>query len=238
MTSIDVTDATFERDIIEQSKEKPVVVDLWAPWCGPCRTLSPIIEKVVEETQGKVVLAKINVDENPASAQAFRVQGIPAVFAIKDGKVVDSFVGAYPEGAVRDFVNKLAPAKTVVDVLIEEGTEASLRQAVELEPGNEKAGLALAEMLAARGEFDEVEKLLARYPENDQIKALKARIHLAREGRAGISLDQIESELNELLAMVKQDEAARAKFLELLTLFPDDDPRKNQYRRMFASRLY
>src|SRR5690606_2830275 len=102
--SIDVTDATFEAEVIERSTTVPVVVDLWAEWCGPCRTLGPIIEKVVDETQGKVVLAKVDVDANPMVSQAFRVQGIPAVHAVVDRRPVDSFVGAQPENVVRAFV--------------------------------------------------------------------------------------------------------------------------------------
>ena len=101
MAAVDVSDATFESDVIEKSNEVPVVVDLWAPWCGPCKTLGPIIEKVIDATDGKVVLAKVNVDENPAIGQAFKVQSIPAVYALKDGAVVDGFMGAYPEAAVR-----------------------------------------------------------------------------------------------------------------------------------------
>ena len=235
---MDVTDATFEQDVIEASKDRPVVVDLWAPWCGPCRTLSPIIEKVVAETDGKVELVKINVDDNPASAQAFKVQGIPAVFAIKDGKIVDSFVGAYPESAVREFVAKLAPAKTVVDVLIEEGNEPALKQALELEPANEVAGFLLAKLLADRGELDEAEVILARFPETPEIAKLKAKIRLAKEGDAGLSEDEITRELDELLEAVKDDEGARQRFLDLLNLLPDGDARISQYRRRFTSRLF
>src|SRR5207302_4524483 len=100
---IEVTDSTFEHDVIERSADVPVVVDLWAPWCGPCRTLGPIIERVVDATDGRVVLVKVNVDENPGVSQAFQVQSIPAVYALKDGKVVDGFIGAQPEPAVRAF---------------------------------------------------------------------------------------------------------------------------------------
>src|SRR5918912_1810235 len=102
----DVTDATFERDVLERSTEVPVVVDLWAEWCGPCRTLTPILEKVIGESGGRVELAKINVDENPQASATFRVQSIPAVFAIKDRQIVDHFVGAVPESAVMAFVDR------------------------------------------------------------------------------------------------------------------------------------
>ena len=134
MGYVDVTDATFETEVVERSKTVPVVVDLWAPWCGPCRTLGPIIEKVVDATDGKVVLVKVNVDENPAISQAFRVQSIPAVYALRDGQVVDGFVGAYPEHEVQRFVDGLLPteAETEIAHALAAGDEASLRQALEL----------------------------------------------------------------------------------------------------------
>src|SRR3546814_7422874 len=143
--SIDVTDATFATDVVERSKSVPVVVDLWAEWCGPCKTLGPIIEKVIAETDGKVVLAKVDVDTNPQVANAFQVQGIPAVHAVRDGRVVDSFVGAQPEAKVREFVAGLLPTEeqSEVDALIAAGDEASLRQVLEVEPGHETAVVAL-----------------------------------------------------------------------------------------------
>src|SRR5687767_1741927 len=101
---LDVTDESFETDVLVRSESVPVVVDLWAPWCGPCKTLGPILETVVASTQGRVELAKINVDENPRSGATFRVQSIPAVFALRDRKIVDSFIGALPEAGVREFV--------------------------------------------------------------------------------------------------------------------------------------
>src|SRR5580704_7373510 len=108
--AMDVTDDTFQTDVLVRSREVPVVVDLWAPWCGPCTTLGPIIERAVAATDGAVELAKVNVDENPRIAQTFGVQSIPAVFAIVDGQVADQFIGALPEAQVAAFVNKLAPA--------------------------------------------------------------------------------------------------------------------------------
>ena len=137
----DVTDATFERDVIERSKQVPVVVDLWAPWCGPCKTLGPIIEKVIADTGGQVELAKVNVDENPQVSQAFQVQSIPAVYALKDGKVVDGFVGAQPEAVVRKFVDTLLPTEeeTEVQRLVRAGDAESLRRALDLEPDNPDA---------------------------------------------------------------------------------------------------
>ena len=135
---VDVTDATFQTAVIERSMTVPVVVDLWAEWCGPCKQLGPIIEKVVAATDGQVELAKVDVDANPNIAQAFRVQSIPAVFAISEGRPVDQFIGALPEAEIAAFVAKLLPTKeqTEVERLVEAGDEASLRAALELEPDN------------------------------------------------------------------------------------------------------
>src|SRR4051812_29636938 len=129
----DVTDATFMEEVLDRSNEVPVVVDLWAEWCGPCRTLGPILERVVAETGGKVALAKVDVDHNPQVSASFSVQSIPAVYAISGGKVVDSFIGALPEPAVREFVARLAPPDSEADRLAAAGDEASLRRALELE---------------------------------------------------------------------------------------------------------
>ena len=131
---LDVTDDTFERDVLDRSTEVPVVVDLWAEWCGPCRTLGPILERVVAATEGKVALVKVDVDANPRVATTFQVQSIPAVFALQDRKIVDSFIGALPEPAVQEFVDRLAPAETEADRLVTAGDEASLRAALDLQP--------------------------------------------------------------------------------------------------------
>ena len=183
MAAIDVTDATFQAEVIDKSKEVAVVVDLWAPWCGPCKTLGPIIEKVIDATDGKVVLAKVNVDENPGIAQAFQAQSIPAVYALKDGAVVDGFIGAYPEHEVQRFVDSLQPTEEQVAVkeLIEAGDEGSLRIALSIEPANEDAIVALAELLIADGNSDEALALLGRIPESDRTRHVAA---LARVGQA------------------------------------------------------
>src|SRR5262245_14982518 len=126
--TMDVTDATFETDVLERSTTTTVVVDLWADWCGPCKVLGPILEKVVGEASG-VELVKVDVDANPRTAATFQVQSIPAVYAIRDRRVVDSFIGALPEPALRQWVASLAPVQTEVDRLVAAGDEQSLRQA-------------------------------------------------------------------------------------------------------------
>ena len=233
----DVTDATFERDVLARSAEVPVVVDLWAEWCGPCKTLGPVLERVVAETGGKVELAKVDVDRNPNISASFAVQSIPAVFAISGGKVVDSFVGAVPESSVREFVARLAPPETEADRLIALGDEDSLRQALELQHDHPGGVVALAELLAGRGEGDEALTLLTRVPETADTRRVAAMARLGQDadGAGGVDVD---ARLNELLDRVKDDETARLEYVDLLEMLGSDDPRTPQYRRALASRLY
>jgi putative thioredoxin len=232
----DVTDATFERDVIQRSAQVPVVVDLWADWCGPCRTLTPILEKVVAATGGAVELAKVDVDANPGVSTTFQVQSIPAVYALRDGQVVDHFIGALPEHQVQKFVDALAPPKTEADVLAEQGDELSLRQALVIQPDHPTAVVRLAELLVGRGQADEALALLARVPETAEVRrvAALARVGSGSDGAAG----DAEAELDSLLDRVKQDEAARQRFLDLLEVMGPDDPRTAQYRKAFTARLF
>jgi len=234
---IDVTDATFQTDVLERSTTTPVVVDLWAEWCGPCKTLGPIIEKVVDDTGGRVVLAKVDVDANPNTAAAFRVQSIPAVYAVVDGKVVDGFVGAQGEDEVRAFVARLLPTEeqTEVERLREIGDEASLRAALELEPDDEGVIVDLAELLVGEERSEEALELLARIPDTPDTRRVAA---LARSGAAYSSDADIEARLLVLLDHVKGDDAARQEFLDLLELLGPDDPRTGSYRRQLTSRLF
>ena len=232
----DVTDATFAADVIERSKTVPVVVDLWATWCGPCRTLSPIIEKVIDETGGAVELAKVDVDANPDISRAFQVQSIPAVFAIKDGAIVDSFVGALPESAVREFVERLAPGASIVDKLVDAGDEASLRAALELDPSNVDAIVALGDYLRREDRFDEAEALLSPIANVLAAKTVLARLRLQR---SGVSLDgDLDLTLDHLLEQSVSNEASKDQLLEVLDALGPEDPRYVSYRRRLASRLY
>jgi len=233
----DVTDATFAHDVLERSTDIPVVVDLWAEWCGPCRTLGPILERVVAETGGKVELAKVDIDSNPQVAASFAVQSIPAVFAISGGKVVDSFVGALPEAAVREFVARLAPAESEADKLAKQGDEASLRQALELQHDHPVAVVALAELLAGRGLGEEALALLTRVPETAESRRVAALARLGQNGDAGGD-GPLDARLDALLDRVKDDDDARREFVDLLEMLGADDPRTPRYRRALASRLY
>lgn len=233
--SLDVTDATFQAEVIDRSLTTPVVVDLWATWCGPCETLGPILDKVVGETNGQVVLVKVDVDANPGIAQAFRVQSIPMVVAFKDGQPADAFMGAQGEHEVREFVEKLLPteSESQLATLIQSGDETLLRQALELDPGNEDAILALAELLVGRGENQEALTLLSRIPETDRTR------HIAAMARVGIEPDDDhDATLTELLDRVKTDDEARQQFVDILELMGPHDPRTAEYRKQLTSRLF
>ncbi|HLI15034.1 MAG TPA: tetratricopeptide repeat protein [Acidimicrobiales bacterium] len=236
--SIDVTDATFERDVMAASESRPVVVDLWAPWCGPCRTLGPILERVVEETGGAVALAKVNVDDNPQVAASFQVQSIPAVYALRDRRVVDGFIGALPESAVREFVARLAPPPSEADALVAAGDEASLRRALELEPDHAGAVRALAELLVERGEGAEALRLLERIPETAETRRIAALARLRAAGAGDGAGADVTERLEHLLERVKEDDAARQEYLDVLETLDPADPRRERFRRALASRLF
>ncbi len=236
---IDVTDATFQTEVVERSKTVPVVIDLWAPWCGPCRTLGPMIERVVDATKGAVVLVKVNVDDNPRVSSTFQVQSIPAVFAIHEGKVVDSFIGALPEAQIKMWVDRLAPAVSPVDIAIDNaiaaGNEEGLREVLAVEPGNGRAVVALAKMLIERGEFDEPLSLLARIPETPETAELAARARLGMSETA-VGAESL-AELDRLLDHVKADDDARQKYVDLLAAL-GEHPKVGEYRRKLAARLF
>lgn len=234
----DVTDATFEKEVLDLSEQVPVVVDLWAPWCGPCKTLGPIIEKVVAQTEGRVALVKVNVDENPGVSQAFQVQSIPAVFAIRDRKVIDSFIGALPEQSVKKWVENLAPSSTPADLLAESDDEASLLDALELDPGHIMAIAKLARINIDRGDFEAALELIARVPENEELRHLAAKARLLSNNVDLTSDSELEGRLQKLLDSVKDDEDARKEFLDLLATLEPDDPRVTQYRKALTSRLF
>ena len=235
--TLDATDASFENDVLVRSDSVPVVVDLWAPWCGPCKTLSPIIERVVEATAGAVELVKVNVDKNPMISQSFGVQSIPAVFAIKQRRVVDQFVGALGEAAVRAFVDRLLPVASEADELIALGDEASLRRALEIEPDRPEAVVALAEILVGSPvPLRTRSACWRRFPtpgKQRRVAALArlaiAGTHVPPEGPSGAGDAQLEEHMGALLDRVKTDDGARQELVDLLETMDPSDPRREQY---------
>ena len=232
---IDVTADTFQSDVLARSATVPVVVDLWADWCGPCKTLTPILEKVINEQNGQVVLAKVDVEANPEVQQAFQVTSIPSVFAIVNQQVADNFMGAQPESVVREFVQRLLPPISPVAGLLEAGDEDSLRRALEMEPDNEEVIAALATILVDQGNTEEALELLARVPETDLTRPIAAR---ARSAATVGSSEEIEARLTTLLPAVKGDDEARQEFVDLLEVLGPNHPNTALWRKKLSTHLY
>lgn len=233
--AMDVSDATFTTEVIERSRSQVVVVDVWAPWCGPCRTLTPILEKVIGATGGKVVLAKVNADENPGLTQALRVQGIPAVFAAVDGQLMRLFEGAQPEHVVQQVIDSLMPTDDdeAIAALLAAGDEQSLLAVLDIEPGNEAAIVQLATILTGRGEGEQALQLLARIPETDAVRHAAAAARLSMRPP-----DDYDHQLGQLLTKVKSDDEARQQFVDILELMGPDDPRTAAWRKKLTANLF
>jgi putative thioredoxin len=249
--AVDVTEADFEREVVERSRREPVVVDFWAEWCGPCRTLGPILEEAVAKRPG-IVLAKVDVDGSPGLSRRYGVRGIPAVKAFRDGGVADEFVGAMPRAEVERFLDRLAPSE--VDALVAEGDEQSLRRALELEPGRADAAVALARLLLERGDEDGALALVEPLEGDFLAEGLAARIQLARAGAGehdsdlAAALDalahaDVESALEHLAtaaANVDGDtrDLVRKLMVGIFTELGPDHPLSTAYRKRLAAALY
>ncbi|MGH2922455.1 MAG: thioredoxin [Solirubrobacterales bacterium] len=249
----DVAEADFEQKVIARSREVPVVVDFWAEWCGPCRTLGPALEAAVAKRVGKVELVKVDTDANQRLAMTYGIQSIPAVKAFRDGEVVAEFVGAQPPAAIERFLDGLAPSE--VDELTVAGDEASLRRALELDPGHAPAAIALARILLARGERDEVLELLRPLPNDFVADGLLARAELeseldAQNGGGAVTegfaaWDQGDPEralekLQEALAAAESTEGRdrlRRVMVAIFTELGADHPLAREHRRRLAAAL-
>jgi putative thioredoxin len=224
---MDVTDTTFESAVLERSHTLPVVVDFWAEWCGPCRQLGPVLERAVAAREGKLELAKIDVDANPQVAGAFGIQSIPAVKAFRDGRVAAEFVGAQPPAAVNSFLDSLLPSEA--DGLVSQGDEESLRRAVELEPSRADAAVPLARILLSRGDADGALALVKRVPGSFAADGLAARINLQRR-------DGLGDDLRDAFAALDAGDPEKALDL-LIGALPSADGAKDDIRRVVVGIL-
>lgn len=259
---LDVTDATFEQVVVEGSRERPVVVDLWASWCAPCRTLGPILEKVAGERDGAFTLAKLDVDANAvgnALLQAVRSQGIPTVVAFRDGEPVSMFIGAYPEDEVNKFVDALLPSEAEIETEEAsqraaagdvESAEERYREALVAEPGNRDAAIGLAEILLDRDDRGAARALAEPLRPDADAERILARIEVADwadltptsaldEAKVAASRGQGRDALDAMLEVFDQDPTeTRTAMVTVFTALGPDDPDAAVYRPRLASRLF
>jgi len=260
---VEVTDQTFQSEVLEESFRRPVVVDFWADWCQPCRMIGPVLERLAEEHRGQFVLAKLDVDANPQVSYAFRIQSIPAVKAFRDGRLVSEFVGAIPEQAIRQWLQPLLPSEA--DRLGAEGERAEqegnteeaerlFRRALEIDSGHVPASLGVGRLAVERGDLEEARRVLEPLRPHPEAERLLAAISVsewaspdgqgplagaeraAAEGRFQEALDTFLAAVQNGRDQEKQ--AAREAMLKVFAVLGEEDPLTQEYRRKLAAALF
>ena len=225
----DVTEQDFQENVVERSRQVPVVVDFWAEWCGPCRTLGPALEKAVSARNGEIDLVKIDTDRNPGIAQEFQIASIPAVKAFKDGEVVAEFIGAIPPARIEAFLNEIVPSKA--DRLAESDDEESLRKALELDPRHAGAAIRLGRLLLERGDTGEALELLEGFPHDFVADGLAARAELSGT-EDGASADELQAAFS---AWDGGDPEEALEKLQVVLATEQDTGRKDLLRRVMVA---
>jgi putative thioredoxin len=248
----DVGEKDFQQKVVERSKQVPVVVDFWAEWCGPCRTLGPALEKAVSARNGEIELAKIDTDRNPGIAQEFQIASIPAVKAFKDGKVVAEFIGAIPPARIEAFLNEIVPSEA--DRLADSDDEESLRKALELDPRQAQAAIGLGRLLLDRGDAGEALDVLRPFPHDFVADGLAARseLSISQNGESPAELQEAfsawdrgdpEQALEKLqTALAAEQDPERKDLLRrvMVAIFTElgaDHPLAREHRRRLAAAL-